>query len=257
MFSIVDRESVRWLTLDRAGTRNAIPRDGWDVLREALAAFDRSDQRVLVITGANGDFCAGADVTGLTGTEGSGIEQARLAMKKVDSAAVALRRLSKPTIAAVEGVAAGAGMNLALGCDVVIASETARFTEVFVKRGLMLDFGGTWLLPRHVGLQRAKELAYSGRIVEGKEAAEIGLAMEAVAPGALLDRAAELAAVFAQGAPLAQMFTKVGIERGLASTFEDALAFETTAQSVCLSSEDVVEGVASFFEKRAPEFRGR
>ncbi len=257
MFSIEDRESVRWLTLDRAGTRNAIANDGWATLHGILTDFDQSKQRVLVITGANGDFCAGADVSGLSGADEAGIESARQAMRRVEQAATVLRRIGKPTIAAVEGVAAGAGMNLALGCDVVIASETARFTEVFVKRGLMLDFGGTWLLPRYVGLQRAKELAYSGRIVEGREAAAIGLALEVVDPGSLLDRATELADVFAAGAPIAQMFSKLGMERGLSSTFEDALAFETTAQSVCLTSEDVKEGVASFFEKRPPVFRGR
>lgn len=257
MLNIENRDSVAWLTIDRAETRNAIAGNEWNVLRDLLGEFEQSQQRVLVITGANGDFCAGADLSNLGGDRGRGVAASRQTMKQVDAAASALRSLTKPTIAAVEGVAAGAGMNLALGCDVVVASATARFTEIFVKRGLILDFGGTWLLPRHVGLQRAKELAFSGRIVDGAEAAEIGLALEVVAPGDLISRTTELAATFASGAPIAQMFTKAALERGLSSTFEEALAYEALAQSVCLNSEDVVEGVRSFLEKRPPEFTGR
>lgn len=257
MLRTEDRGHARWLTLDEPATRNAIKTHEWEELRLLLEDFDRSDQRVLVVTGANGDFCSGADVSGLTSDDRIGVEAARQAMRRVDGAAVALRRLAKPTIAAVEGVAAGAGMNLALGCDVVLASETARFTEIFVRRGLMMDFGGTWLLPRHVGLQRAKELAFTGRVVEGHEAGEIGLALEVVAPGELLLRAETLAADFAAGAPLAQAFSKTGLERGLDSSFEEALAYETTAQALCLNSADVVEGVSSFFEKRPPRFQGR
>ena len=182
MLRLEDRGPVRWLTLDRPERHNAIPPEGWEV-REALAEFEASSQRVLVVTGAGGAFCSGADVAADGASGGLGSHRARYErMQKVGAAARALHRLTKPTVAAVDGVAAGAGMNLALGCDLVIASTRARFAEIFVQRGLTVDFGGTWLLPRIVGLQRAKELALTGRIVEAAEACRIGMVLEVVEP---------------------------------------------------------------------------
>ena len=145
--AVEDRGSVRWVTMSAPETKNAIPRAGWIELAEALEAFESSEQRALVITGAGGEFCAGADLgadfSGF-GTPAANAEYMRLPNR----AALALHRISKPTVAAVDGVAVGAGMNLALGCDFVIASGRARFAEIFVKRGLTLDFGGTWLFCR-------------------------------------------------------------------------------------------------------------
>ncbi|MGH3650183.1 MAG: enoyl-CoA hydratase/isomerase family protein, partial [Acidimicrobiia bacterium] len=156
MSETVDR--VRWLTIDRPERKNAIPEEGWSLLAEVFTDFDKGPERVLVITGAGGEFCSGADLEpGRFGAKMS-VAESHERMKVVERAATALHRITKPTIAAVDGVAVGAGMNLALGCDVVIASERARFAEIFVRRGLTVDFGGTWLLPRVVGLQRAKEL---------------------------------------------------------------------------------------------------
>jgi 2-(1,2-epoxy-1,2-dihydrophenyl)acetyl-CoA isomerase len=157
----------------------------------------------------------------------------------------------------VDGVAVGAGMNLALGCDVVVATDRARFSEIFVRRGLAVDFGGTWLLPRLVGLARAKELALTGRIVSAPEALEYGMISEVVAPPDLQRRAAEVAGTLAAGAPLAQRFVKEGFDRSLEMSFDEALEFEERSQVVCLMSEDVIEGVAAFLQKRDPEFRGR
>jgi 2-(1,2-epoxy-1,2-dihydrophenyl)acetyl-CoA isomerase len=170
---------------------------------------------------------------------------------------MALHRLTKPTIAAVDGVAVGAGMNLALGCDVVVATERARFSEILVRRGLTVDFGGSWLLPRIVGLQRAKELALSGRIVEAEEAARIGLVTEVVAVDALEARATELAESFLMGAPMAQMFAKQTIDAAFQTSLADALSWEGEAQSVALGTEDAAEGLLAFLEKRAPTWKGK
>jgi 2-(1,2-epoxy-1,2-dihydrophenyl)acetyl-CoA isomerase len=148
-------------------------------------------------------------------------------------------------------------MNLALGCDLVLTTPRARFAEIFVRRGLTVDFGGTWLLPRIVGLAKAKELAMTGRIVSGAEAVDLGLALRLVEPDELAGEAAELAATLAAGAPLAQRFIKLGLDQSFDMTFEQALAYEDQAQAVCASSEDVVEGVMAFMQKRDPEFRGR
>lgn len=253
---ITDRGRVRWLTLNQPGRKNAVPADGWASLESEFAGFEASDQRVLIVTGAGGEFCSGADLGGGR-FETESISDRVGGMKQVGAAALALHRLTKPTIAAVDGIAAGAGMNLALGCDIVLASTRARFTEIFVQRGLTVDFGGTWLLPRLVGLQRAKELVLSGRIIRAGEAKEIGLVLDVVDPSELVDRAQELAELLASPAPIPQMFAKRTMNRSFELSFEEALEAEHQGQVICFQTEDVSEGVASFLEKRPPEFKGR
>lgn len=252
-----DRGPVRWLTIDRQERKNAVPFDGWGELQSAFEDFERSEQRVLVVTGAGGEFCAGADLDPSRLDRIQTVAGRHARMKEVGSAAMALHRLTKPTIAAVDGVAVGAGMNLALGCDVVVATERARFSEIFVKRGLTVDFGGSWLLPRIVGLQRAKELALSGRIVEAGEAARIGLVLEVVPVGELAARATELAEAFLLGAPMAQMFAKQTIDASFQTSLADALSWEGDAQSVALGTEDAAEGLLAFLEKRDPVWKGK
>ncbi len=257
MLSIHDDGPVRWLTIDNPGRRNAITTAGWEHLAELLTDFEASDQRALVVIGAGGDFCSGAD---LSGDLGSGMATAVTryqGMRRVGTAARALHAVSKPTVAAVDGVAVGAGMNLALACDVAIASDRARFSEIFVRRGLTVDFGGTWLLPRRIGLARAKELALTGRIVDAAEAVRYGLVADVVPAADLRARAAELGSALASGAPLAQRFIKQGFDRSFEMTFEQALTYEEHAQSICLMSEDVIEGVSAFLAKREPDFTGR
>lgn len=252
-----DRGEVRWIVLDRPDRMNAVPSpDGWSDLRDAFVDFEHSEHRVLVVTGAGGSFCSGADLDP-SRLESPGVAERKRGMNRVADAALALRRITKPTIAAVDGVAVGAGMNLALGCDVVMATDRARFSEIFVRRGLTVDFGGTWLLPRVVGPQRAKELALSGRIVEADEALRLGLCLEVVAPDRLESRVTELAESFLGGAPVAQMFAKQGLDRSWELSFEDALDWEGQSQSICFSTEDVAEGVSAFVEKRPPRFQGR
>lgn len=255
MLLIEDRGRVRWLTLRRPERKNAIPPEGWDQLRDAFADFEDSPQRVLVVTGAGGDFCAGADLGGGRPDRSMGALRAR--MRRVGEAALALHRLTKPTVAAVDGVAVGAGMNLALGCDLVIATDRARFSEIFVRRGLTVDFGGTWLLPRIVGLPRAKELALTGRMVEAAEAVRIGLVLEAVAPQDLEGRVAEWAEQLAAAAPVGQMFAKQGLDAAHESGFAEALDREGQAQAVCLGGDDATEGIRAFLERRPPQFTGR
>ena len=251
-----DDGRVRTLTLSNPGKMNAIPPDGWPDLAEALEDFEASSQRTLVITGSDGEFCAGADMDRRHPETPSTADNAAR-MRTVNRAALALHRTTKPTIAAVDGVAVGAGMNLAIGCDIVLATPRARFGEVFVKRGLTLDFGGTWLLPRIVGHNRALELALTGRIVEAAEAHDIGIVTHIVPENELADRAMALAVDLADGAPLAQSFIKRGLDRSSVMTFEQALAYEEQSQAVLLASEDLVEGATAFMEKRPPEFTGR
>ena len=247
---------MRWLTIDRPDRKNAIPFDGWEEMRSALDEFEGSDQRVLVVTGAGGEFCAGADLDPSRVDWLQSVEDRHARMKVVGATAMALHRLTKPTIAAVDGVAVGAGMNLAIGCDVVVATERARFSEIFAKRGLTVDFGGSWLLPRIVGLQRAKELALSGRIVEADEALRIGLVAEVVGVDELEGRVSEIAEGFLAGAPMAQMFVKQTMNASFQIGLADALSWEGEAQSVALGTEDAAEGLAAFLEKRGSRLEG-
>ncbi len=250
-----DQGSVRTVTMSNPGTMNAAPPDGWKQLAEAFADFDASRQRVMVLTGEGDNFCAGADMNRERSSQPSAAENVAR-MKDITRAATTLHRTSKPTIAAVDGVAVGAGMNLAIGCDFVIATERARFAEIFVKRGLTIDFGGTWLLPRLVGLSRARELALTGRVFGAAEAAEYGLLTEVVDVEELGGRVRTLAETLAAGAPLAQAFIKRALDRSSAFTFEQALAFEEQAQALLSASQDSSEGASAFVEKRQPEFTG-
>jgi 2-(1,2-epoxy-1,2-dihydrophenyl)acetyl-CoA isomerase len=254
---IEEEDGVRRMTLDRPERKNAVPMDGWSDLRQAFLDFEESSARVLVVTGAGGDFCAGADLDPSRITDLAGVTARHRRMKVVGEAAMALHRLTKPTVAAVDGVAVGAGMNLALGCDIVIATERARFSEIFAKRGLTLDFGGSWLLPRVVGIQRAKELALTGRIVEGAEAAEIGLATRVVPVEQLGSVVDEMAAALMQGAPKAQMFIKQAVNTSFGVSMADALSWEAQSQAILMGTEDVAEGVLAFNEKRDPIWKGK
>jgi len=251
-----DDGEIRRLTINRPDRKNAVPPDGWPVLRDAFVDFEKSEARVLIVTGAGEEFCAGADLARGEAVTGESVPDRHRRMKTVGEAATALHRTTKPTIAAVDGVAVGAGMNLALGCDVVVASTRARFSEIFVRRGLTVDFGGTWLLPRIVGLQRAKELALSGRIVEADEALRLGLVIDIVSPDELADRARELADGFLVGAPLAQMFAKQGLNASFESSFSDSLSWEGQSQVIALGSADSAEGIEAFMNKRTPNWRG-
>jgi len=255
-FTIEDDGPVRTLTFRRPERRNAIPADGWGDLTAAFEDFEGSPARVLVVAGEGGSFCSGADLDPSGGIIRE-VVASRDRMQVVHAAALALYQTTKPTIAAVDGVAAGAGMNLALGCDVVVASTRARFSEIFVRRGLTLDFGGSWLLPRIVGMQRAKELALTGRIVEADEALALGLCAYLVEPDELDARVKALAGSLASAAPVGQMFAKAAMQRSFELSFEEALAWEAQNQAICFGTEDVVEGVMAFVEKRPPEFRGR
>jgi enoyl-CoA hydratase/carnithine racemase len=242
------------LTLDRQAKKNAINRTMFD---ELLAVFrevnESSADRVLVITGAGEAFCSGADLS----DRGSDTRHPLQRLHWVADIALALHRIPKPVIAKVNGVAVGAGLNLALGCDLIVASDTARFSEIFARRGLTIDFGGSWLLPRLIGMHRAKELAFFADIISAKEAAELGL-VNRVVPGAELDAfVADWAERLAAGPPLALAMTKRLLTNSFSMTMDEALEAEGMAQSVNSGTEDAPEAIRAFLEKREPRFKGR
>jgi enoyl-CoA hydratase/carnithine racemase len=212
------------------------------------------DDRVLVITGAGEDFCSGADVQGLV-TAGESIHPL-VGMRATGDVALALHRLAKPTIARVAGIAAGLGCNLALSCDLIVASDTAKFSEIFCRRGLSLDFGGSWLLPRLVGLHRAKELALFGDVLSASEAAAMGL-VNRVVPRADLDGFVDAwADRLAGGPPIALSMSKTMLNNAFAVSMEQALEDEARCQAVNFATSDTAEAIGAFLSKRAPRFTG-
>lgn len=252
---IVGRDGgVVTVTMNRPARKNAITRTMWRELRQIFAEVaDRSDDRVMVLTGAGGEFCSGADLSAIGGEDDHALVQMRL----VADVALELHRLPKPTIAKVAGVAAGAGCNLALGCDLIVAADTARFTEIFSRRGLSVDCGGSWLLPRLVGLHRAKELAFFADIISAKEAADFGLVNRVVAAADLDAFVDDWAARLAAGPPLSLAMTKAMLNTAFESSMDEALEDESRCQSINFNTADTAEAMRAFLEKTEPKFRGR
>jgi 2-(1,2-epoxy-1,2-dihydrophenyl)acetyl-CoA isomerase len=251
----VDRaDGVVTVTLNRPEKLNAIDAVMWAELAETFRDVERRPgDRALVLTGAGRAFCSGADLTSVSRPEGHPLTF----MRFVGDTILALHHLSRPTIAKVNGVAAGAGCNLALGCDLVVASDEARFSEIFARRGLTIDAGGSWLLPRLVGLHKAKELALLAAMLGAEEAAAIGLVNRVVPASELDDFVADWAAQLAAGPPLALSMTKSLLNTGLATSMEHAVEAEAQAQAVNQGTEDVQEAMMAFRDKRAANFRGR
>jgi enoyl-CoA hydratase/carnithine racemase len=253
----VNRASgVVTVTLNRPAKKNAVNAQMWNELLETFRDISASvEDRVVVLTGAGGEFCAGADLTG--GGTGAPGQHQLAQMRHVGDVAMALHRLPIPTIAKVRGVAVGAGCNMALGCDLVVASDNARFSEIFARRGLSIDFGGSWLLPRIVGMHRAKELALFADIINAAEAERIGL-VNRVVPDAEIDAFVDdWAARLAAGPPIALAMTKRMLDNSLQVTLEEALDDEGVAQSLNFTTADTVEAMKAFVEKREPKFEGR
>lgn len=245
-------QGIMTVTLNRPERRNAANEEVWAGLERAFsAAASDSAVRVVVLTGAGGAFCSGQDLSAIG--EGSSVGHLE-GMRRIGSIALALHRLPKPTIAKVGGVAAGAGANLAFGCDLVVASSEARFIEIFAERGLSVDFGGSWLLPRLVGLAKAKELAFLAEPLSAGEAAALGLVNKVVHPEELDAAVDDWARRLARGAAQALSLTKTLLDESLESSFASAVEAEARAQSVNLAGREVREALAAFAEKRPARF---
>jgi 2-(1,2-epoxy-1,2-dihydrophenyl)acetyl-CoA isomerase len=254
-----ETDHVATLTLNRPERMNAFGGQMRQELVECLEAVrTNADIRVVVITGAGKAFCTGGDLREFAdGTVQALSKQATSERPPMCKAVLAIHEMEKPVIAAVNGVAAGGGCNLALACDIRIASETARFAQVFTRRGLHPDWGGIYFLPRLVGYAKAAELIMSGEIVDAAESLRLGLVNRIVPADELGTATQELAGRIARNAPLPIAFAKRGLQRFGHWDLAQALDYEVYVLEILRKSRDVSEGIAAFLEKRDPDFEGR
>ncbi|WP_137994067.1 enoyl-CoA hydratase/isomerase family protein [Streptomyces vilmorinianum] len=253
---------VSWITLNRPEAMNAVT---WEQRERIIALLGEAtadpDVRAVVVTATGRGFCAGAD---LRASPPSGDSRERIAGDVARMIRLGAQRLvgavldcEKPVIAAVNGTAAGIGAHLAFACDLVLAAESARFIEVFVRRGLVPDGGGAYLLPRLVGPRRAKELMFFGDAVTSHDARDMGLVNRVVADEELEKTAREWAERLAQGPTRALALTKQLVNASLEADRASAFAAEAAAQEINMTTRDANEGVASFVERRTPRYEGR
>jgi enoyl-CoA hydratase/carnithine racemase len=254
---------VATITLNRPDKLNAATFDMGEQLQAAIGRADAErDVRAVVLTGAGRGFCSGDDVAAAWGDPRMEATTAELASARPPMTPESRMFLDcrKPTIAAVNGVALGIGMDFAVLCDLRIASEHARFGQLFVKMGLMADITGYWRLPQLVGLERATELLLTGDIIDAEEALRIGLVSKVVPADALLDEARSLAARIAANPPLAVEHIKEGLRRGVGRSIDqlpELAAFVGNGLARLFATDDHREAAAAFMEKRAATFTGR
>jgi 2-(1,2-epoxy-1,2-dihydrophenyl)acetyl-CoA isomerase len=245
---------VAWVRLNRPESLNAVNGALRSALADAVRRAERDEAaKVVVVTGEGRAFCAGADVREFGSGEG-GVEDIRADYERLLSS---LRAMPKPTIAAMNGVAAGIGASLALVCDLRFAVPAASFVEAFVKIGLTVDGGVSWLLPRLVGFGKALEIFYTGEPLAAEEAVRLGLVNRVLPPDELEPFVRELAERLAAGPTNALGAIKRSVNYAMHSTLEEAIEFEFHLQGVQMRYEDFREGVTAFLEKRQPRFQGR
>jgi len=252
-------DHITTITLDRPEKLNAFSGTMREDLLAALRAAESDpDCRVVVITGAGRAFCAGGDVEYMAGRQKNGdVESFRKLLDAGRDVVTTIVEMARPVIASVNGIAAGAGCNLALACDYRIASETAKLGETFVRIGIHPDWGGTWFLPRLVGPSRALELLMTGRMVDAAEALSIGMVDRIVPLDELPSQTMNLARAIAQGPPLAIADIKRALAASRTNTLRAQVELESEHQVRAFLSGDAGEGMAAFFEKRPPKFEGK
>ncbi len=256
----VDRpvDGVVLLTLANPTQRNAMSApmtEAWSAAMRDLATD--AGARVVVVTGEGSAFCSGGDPRWIAGEPDAPVHRLRDRMLGFYRSWLAIRELEVPTIAAVNGPAVGAGLCLALACDIRYAAASARMSVPFVRLGMHAGMGATYTLPRVVGEARARELLLTGRMVDADEALRIGLVSGVTPDESFLDAVLATAGEIAGTAPIASRLTKVALRDGGHTDFDTAIAWEALAQPVTLATEDLQEGVRASRERRAPRFTGR
>lgn len=251
-------EGVVLLTLDNPDMRNAMSDEmtsSWVAAIDELAGD--ASVRAVVVTGAGSAFCSGGNTGWIASEPDATVDELRARMMPFYRAWLSIRRLEVPTIAAVNGAAIGAGLCLALACDIRYAAAGAKLGVPFNKLGMHAGMAATWLLPDVVGPAHARDLLLTGRVVEADEALRLGLVSRVTEPDGFLDEVLDTAAAIAATAPIASRLTKIALADGGHADFESALQWEALAQPMTLATQDLQEGIAAAREKRTPIFRGR
>jgi enoyl-CoA hydratase/carnithine racemase len=250
-----DERGVRTVTINRPESKNALTMPMRGVLADLMRDSHADPQvRAVVITGAGGTFCSGADVKGMEQLKDR--ERARARIETIQNVARSITAGPTPVIAAVEGIAFGAGLGIALACDHIVAASDARLSAAFVNVGLFADIGVLFTLPQRVGPARARTMMLLAQMVHADEALRIGLVDQLSEPGGALERATEVALKLAAGPPLAVAAVKKAFT-GLPTSLAESLEIETAMQAPLLGSEDFLEAITAFGEKRSPTFSGR
>ena len=258
-------ERVATITLNRPEKRNALSDRLTPALRQTLLDLEtRSDVGCSIITGSGSAFCAGGDVGGMGASktpadapQPSAEERTRTLIQKQETLTLRLADHAKPTIASLPGVAAGAGLSIALACDIRIAAASTFITTAFRNIGFSGDYGGSWLLTQLIGPSRAKDLYYTARRVHADEAVQLGLFNRVVADEELASATLELARQIASGPPIALGYMKENINRAVTGDLRSCLALEADRMTRCAATKDHKEAVSAFLEKRPPLFSGR
>lgn len=249
-----EHQGVLWLTLNRPRVRNALNSDlRAGLLGELFQAASSTSVRAVVLRGAPGAFCSGADVTDMASGMAGTVAMLDLGRDIV----TAIANLSKPVVAAVQGVAAGAGFSLALSCDLVVADPTALFRPIFVERGLAPDWGCCYWLVRHLGLARAKDVLLTGRSLSAVEAHELGIVARLWEEDEFAERLRAFVDQLASGPTVALGITKRTLNRAAESDLHGVLAMETYGQAYATATSDHAEAVRAFSERRLAAFEGR
>ncbi|MCY1400240.1 4-chlorobenzoyl coenzyme A dehalogenase-2 [compost metagenome] len=255
VLEFIKADGVATLVMSRPSCKNALNADMRDAMLDSLADI-RHDPgiRAVLLTGAGDDFCAGGDVGNMSRAEGDAAD-ARSRMAESNRIPVALAELERPVIAAVDGVAYGAGFSLALAADFIVASERARFCMAFARIGAVPDLGATFALPRVVGLQKAKELIYTAREISADEALTLGIALEVVPLADFRARATELAYAMANMSPGAYSMTKHLLTHSLSNTLDSQLDEEANSQAIAMASAYFKDATARFMRKEPLQYR--
>jgi enoyl-CoA hydratase/carnithine racemase len=256
--NITRHDGIVEVVMNRPEKKNAANGIMFEELIETFRAIKANPQdRCMVLTGAGGNFCTGADLSDPRGATMDFSLPGIVRMRRLNEVALALYDVAIPTLAKVDGMAVGAGMSLALGCDLLVSSTNARFSMIFARRGLSPDMGASWLLPRRVGEAKAKELILLADLIDAHEGERIGFVNRLVEPEDFDAVAEELAQRLATGPTLALGLAKTLINESSTTSFAAALEAEGRAQAINFESEDTKEAIGAFLAKRAPEFKGR